>query len=263
MSNNSKVVRLAFYRIDDTTQRNLDDDLEVGIELVGGSIPPGGTLDGLPLNPTQDVSTFYISRNGIIDTLVLRYQREQQLISPDCGPTQRFFNLTVDTTQGSLTTLDSFRLIEPELSRLGGVNLEIYTCQDEFYTQEVKLNFQERDSLVRADSLFIRAIRDQTGRVLVENDTVVGTLELPINPLAEQTVFTFELLANGAQPARIDTLTITYDQEAVQFAESCRLQTRFFNLDTLPGTTFDSVRIENRELAQDVNLNLRIVDFIP
>jgi hypothetical protein len=211
------------------------------------------------------VSTFYLFRgDGTTDTIVLRYQREQQLISPDCGPTQRFFNLTVDTTQGSLTTLDSFLLIEPELSRLGGVNLEIYTCQDEFYTQEVRLNFQERDSLVRTDSLFIRAIRDQTGRVLVENDTVVGTLDLPINPAAEQMVFTFELLANGTQPARTEILTITYDQEAVQFAESCRPQTRFFNLDTLStGTTFDSVRIENRELAQDVNLNLRIVDLLP
>ena len=111
--------------------------------------------------------------------------------------------------------------------------------------------------------MFIQAIRDQTGRVLIENDTVVGALNLPINPAAEQTVFTFDLLAHGEQPARTEILTITYDQEAVQFAESCRLQTRFFNLDTLAGTTFDSVRIENRELAQDVNLNLQIVDFIP
>ena len=260
VTDNFEVVRLAFYKIDDTTARTQDDDINVGITLVGGNNPSGESLSGLPLNPTQDVSTFYISRNGIIDTLVLRYQREQQLISPDCGPTQRFYNLSIDTM---LTTVDSIRLIEPELSRLGGANLEIYTCQDEFYTQEVRLNFQEKDTVVRTDSLFIQAIRDQTGRVLIENDTVVGALNLPINPAAEQTVFTFELLAHGAQPARTDTLTITYDQQAVRFAESCRLQTRFFNLDTLPGTTFDSVRIENRELAQDVNLNLRIVDFIP
>ena len=268
VSDNDNLVKLNFFRIDDTTARNADPagGGYVEIQLLGAQGPardvPGGTL---PLNPAEDVSIYYLFReDGTGDTIVLRYQREQQLISPDCGPTQRFFNLTVDTTQGSLTTLDSFRLIEPELTKLGGVNLEIYTCQDEFYTQEVRLNFQERDtSSVRTDSLFIRAIRDQTGRVLVENDTVVGTLELPINPLAEQTVFTFELLAHGAQPARTETLTITYDQEAVQFAESCRLQTRFFNLDTLAGTTFDSVRIENRELAQDVNLNLQIVDFIP
>lgn len=261
VTDNSETVKLAFYKIDDTTARNADDPSNFRIELVGGSIPPGSTLDGLPLNPAQNVSTFYLTRNGVVDTIVLRYQREQQLISPDCGPTQRFYNLTIDT----LTTIDSIRLIEPELSRLGGANLEIYTCQDAFYTQEVNLNFQEKDTAaVRTDSLFIQTIRDESGRVLVENDTVFGTLSLPINPLAERAVFTFELLAHGPQPARTETLTLTYEREAVRFAESCRLQTRFFNLDTLSsGTTFDSVRIENRELTEDINLNLRIVDFIP
>lgn len=259
VTNNFEVVKLAFYQIDDTTARSVDKDIEVGITLVGGSNPSGEPLSGLPLNPTQDVSTFYISRNGVTDTIVLRYQREQQLISPDCGPTQRFFNLVVDT---ALTTIDSVRLIEPELSKIGGANLEIFTCQDEFYTQEVKLNFQEKDTLVRTDSLFIQRISDGTGRVLVENDTVFGRLNLSINPLADRTEFTFELLAHGDQPARTETLTITYEQEAVRFAKSCRLQTRYFNLDTL-STTFDSLRIENRELAQDVSLNLRIVDFIP
>ncbi len=52
------------------------------------------------LNPAEDVSIFYLFReDGTGDTIVLRYQREQQLISPDCGPTQRFFNLRVDTTR--------------------------------------------------------------------------------------------------------------------------------------------------------------------
>ncbi len=271
VTNNTDVVRLAFYKIDDTTLRNPDRVIVAGVNAVGAggysidSVPMERTEYVLFLNPSEDVSTFYLLRdNGAVDTIVLRYQREQQLISPDCGPTQRFFNLTVDTTRGSLTTLDSFRLTEPELSRLGDANLEIYTCQDEFYTQEVRLNFQQKDTLVRTDSLFIRSITDETGRVLVENDTAFGTLDLPINLLADRTTFTFELLSNGDQPARTETLTITYEQEAVRFAESCRLQTRFFSLDTLiGGTTFDSVRIENRELAQDVSLNLRIVDFIP
>ena len=268
VTDNDGRVKLAFYQINDTTARSEDGNGGgyTGIVLVGANGPSRDVAPGtLPLNPAEDVSTYYLFReDGTGDTIVLRYQREQQLLSPDCGPTQRFFNLTVDTTQGSLTTLDSFRLIEPELSRLGGANLEIYTCQDFFYTDTVKLNFQKKDtSSVRTDSLFIQAIRDEAGQVLVENDTVFGALNLPINPLAEQTVFTFELLAHGEQPERTETLTITYDQEAVQFAEHCRRQTRFFNLDTLAGTTFDSVRIENRELAQDVNLNLRIVDFIP
>jgi hypothetical protein len=269
VTNNSNRVRVGFFRIDDTTTRNADQLVISGVVAVGGG---GYRLDTtreewtdyiLFLNPSEDVSTFYLIRgDGTADTLVLRYQREQQLISPDCGPTQRFFNLIVDTT-GGVTTLDSFRLVEPELSALTPVNLEIYTCQDFFYTDTVKLNFQERDTLVRTDSLFIRTITDGSGRVLVADDTVFGRLDLPINPQADQTEFVFDLLAHGEQPARVETITLTYEQEAVRFAEHCRPQTRFFNLDTLAGTTFDSVRVENRELAVDVSLNLRIVDFIP
>ncbi len=270
VTNNSNGVRLGFFRIDDTTIRNTDQLVVTGVVAVGGG---GYRLDTMReersdyvlfLNPSEDVSTFYLVRgDGTTDTIVLRYQREQQLISPDCGPTQRFYNLTVDTA-GGVTTLDSFRLIEPELSALTPVNLEIYTCQEFFYTDTVKFNFQEQDtSSVRTDSLFIRTITDGTGRVLVADDTVSGRLDLPINPQADQTEFVFDLLAHGEQPARVETLTLTYEQEAVRFAEYCRPQTRYFDLDTLAGTTFNSVRIENRELAVDVSLNLRIVDFIP
>ena len=261
VSDNTNVVGIEFYKIDDTTQRNRDEGVEVGIFLVGGDNSSDDPLDGLPLNPSENVSTFYIMQNGIngiqIDTIVLRYKREQQLISPDCGPTQRYFDLEVDT----LTTLDSVRVVERELGELTGVNIEIYTCQDTFYTEDIRINFQERDSTVRTDSLFVQAIRDEAGQTLVENDTIVGNLRLPINPLAERASFTFELAAHNGEPARTETLVLSYQQDTVRFAEKCRLQTRYFNLDTL-STTFDSVRIANRELAVDVPLNLEIIDLL-
>ncbi len=118
---------------------------------------------------------------------------------------------------------------------------------------------------MRTDSLFIRHdYATKPGGCWWRTIQCSAPCACPLTHWLTGTEFTFELLAHGEQPARTETLTITYDQEAVQFAEHCRLQTRFFNLDTLSArTTFDSVRIENRELAEDVSLNLRIVDFIP
>lgn len=269
VTNDTNVVEINFYQIDDTTQRNATSVVIPGVEAVGvgpytldtGDVVSARNNYLLILNPEEDATTFYVfQENGTVDTIVLRYQREQRVISPDCGPTQRYFDLSVDT---AITTFDSVRVVEPELGTLSGTNIEIYTCQDTFYTEEVVFNFQEKpDTLAaRTDSLFVQAIRNEAGQTLVENDTIVGNLRLPINPLAESTTFTFELLAHDGEPARAETLTVSYEQEATRLAKQCALQTRYFGLDTLR-STFDSLRIENRELAVDVPLNIRIVDFV-
>ena len=270
VTNNTNEVLIEFYQIDDTIQRNLASVFILGVEAVGaggytidtGDVVSARTDYVLILDPEEDATTFYVfQENGTADTILLRYQRQQEVISPDCGPTQRFFDLAVDE---EITTFDSVRIVEPELSRTGQTNLQIYLCQDTFYTQEIEFNFQEKEpdtTIVRTDSLFVQSIQNEAGQILLANDTVVGNLSLPINPNANRTTFTFELLAHQDEPARTETITLTYRDTTVRFAEPCRLQTQYFDLDTA-STTFDSVRFENRELAIDVPLNIRIVDFL-
>ena len=113
VTNNSNGVRVEFYQIDDTVLRNPITVLIPGVEAVGAgryTIDTGSTVSPrtgyvLLLNPGEDATTFHIfQENGKTDTLLLRYQRQQQVISPDCGPTQRYFDLTVDE---EVTTFDS------------------------------------------------------------------------------------------------------------------------------------------------------------
>ena len=267
VSEDSSEVRIAFYAIDDTSKRNPIKLFVEGVVPVGGSPYSLDTTSqavagySLFLNPAEDRAAFYIIQGeGTVDTLVLSYQREQTLISPECGPTQRYFN--VDTIQA---TFDSIRIVEQELSNLNGTNIEIYTCQDTFYTDDIVINFLEKEAdttLIRRDSLFVQSVRDDRGRVLAnENDTIVGTLRVPINPQAGSMTLTFDLLAHDSVPARTQTLTLAYQQASVRLAPQCALQTRYFDLDTV-SYTFDSVSIENRELAADVPLNIEIIDIL-
>lgn len=263
VSDSTNVVKVGFFKIDDTTKRNADDVsvlevIPVGSEsiLVDTSSTARQRID-IPLNPSEDVTTFnMVLASGKVETLVLRYKREQTLISPECGPTQRYYDLTVDTT-----TFDAFRVVEQELGKVKNINIELYTCQDTFYTQEMIVNFLEQDTAgIRRDSLFVQSIRDDRGQLLAnENDTIVGSLRVPINPLAESITLTFDLLAHDGKPARTETLALSYRDDTVRFADNCRLQTRYFGLDAVR-STFDSLHIENRELAVDVPLNIEIID---
>ena len=266
VSENSSFVRIAFFKIDDTTQRNADEVIVPQIFPVGsGSVVVDTTLSAraivaLPLNPSQDVATFYVvQEDGQEDTIALRYQREQTLISPDCGPTQRYFNLD---TVGAVSTFDSIRIVDREVSDIIGTNIEIYTCPDTFYTDNIIINFLERDTLVRNDTLFVQSIRDDRGQVLAdENDTIAGSLRVPVNPRAASITLTFELLAHDDEPARTQTMTLAYQAEPLRLARQCRLETRYFDLDTV-GYTFDSLHIEDRELAVDVPLNIEVIDIL-
>ena len=262
VSDNSSFVTISFFKIDDTTQRNVDDSNGISrFSAVGSSPDSAVTVSGLPLNPSENVATFYVSQeNGQVDTIALSYQREQTLISPECGPSQRYFNL--DTIR---STFDSIRIVDREVSNLNSPtkpNIEIYACPDTFYTDNIIVNFLERDTLVRRDTLFVQSIRDDRGQLLADkNDTIVGSLRVPVNPQVGGVTLTFDLLAHKGEPARTQTLTLAYEEEQLRLARQCRPETRYFDLDTVR-STFDSLHIENRELAVDVPLNIEIIDLL-
>ena len=272
VSDTTNLVQLSFFTIDDTTQRNTEETIVEGILPIGGegyrldSVPTARSSAFFSLNPSENAATFYLVReDGQVDTIALSYQREQTLISPDCGPAQRYFNL--DTVAGS-STFDSIRIVDRELSDLNGPtspNIEIYTCPDTFYTDNILINFVEKEAdttLIRADSLFVQSIRDDRGQVLAEpNDTIVGSLRVPVNPQANSVTLTFELLPHDGDPARTETLTLSYEAETLRLARQCRQELRYFDLDTV-GYTFDSLSIEDSELAIDVPLNIEVIDIL-
>ena len=273
VSDDTNGLVISFFEISDTTAQNPAGVLIAGVEPVGTRayrIDSGEVTESqaypLVLNPSEDVATFYVvQEDGRVDTLAVSYQREQTLISPECGPSQRYFNL--DTLLGG-STFDSIRIVDREVSKLNSStnpNIEVYSCPDFFYTDSVIINFLEKEAdttLIRGDSLFVQSIRDDRGQVLAnENDTIVGTLRVPINPQEPSLTLTFDLRAHDGQPARTQTLTLVYETESVRLARQCRPETRYFDLDTV-AHTFDSLHIESSELAVDVPLNIEVIDIL-
>ena len=271
VTSNSNLVQFNFYKIDDTTALNQDDVLLRGVFTNDGQLVPpneNNVLEGLPLNPTGNVSTFtFILADGSQEAVTFYYDREQQLISPECGPDQRYFNLSLDTINKA--TFDSVRLVNTEVGVLRGVNLEIFTCQNNLYTDSIFINFLkfrlvDSTRSIIADTLLDRFITDAQGQLLFSPDSVtrVGIPVVPGQP--EMTLFINQLDTTTGQVTATQTLVLTYAQEEKRSgdAQQCAVQTRYYDLDTVR-TSVDSLRFVQRELTLDNPVNLEILDTIP
>lgn len=75
----------------------------------------------LPLNTGKNETTFVFVTDFGMNTLALRYQRTQRLISADCGPEQIIDHL--DVVQ---STFDSLAVLQPVLTEPPVTNVEIY-----------------------------------------------------------------------------------------------------------------------------------------
>jgi hypothetical protein len=52
----------------------------------------------LPLNPTGNQTTFEFDNGGGVETLVLTHSSKVRILSPDCGPYQYFYNISLLST---------------------------------------------------------------------------------------------------------------------------------------------------------------------
>jgi hypothetical protein len=77
----------------------------------------------LPLDPGNDVSTFYIVLDGITDTAVINYTRHPHLVSDECGYTIVSELTDLSTTHNIIDTL----IIENKSVNLNGkTNLHLF-----------------------------------------------------------------------------------------------------------------------------------------
>jgi hypothetical protein len=77
----------------------------------------------LPLDPGNDVSTFYIVLNGVADTAVINYIRQPHLVSAECGYTFVSELTGLRTTHNIIDTL----IIENKSVNLDGErNLHLF-----------------------------------------------------------------------------------------------------------------------------------------
>ena len=267
VTSNSNLVKVDFYRIDDTTALNLDNTFFRRVTGVfadnGQSTVVSDTIfEGLFLDPTDTTASFIFTfADGSQRIISLRYDREQSLISPECGPDQRYFNL--DTIS---YTFDSLRIANREVGKFDGANIEIFTCQNNLYTDSIFLSFIQLDSIQRPDTLLDRSITDAQGQVLFSPDSV-SRVSIPVIPnQSEITLFINQLDTATGQVTAIQNLVLSYQQEEKRSgdARQCQLQTRYYdlNIDTIR-TSVDSIRFVQRELTINNPVNLEILDTIP
>ena len=125
-SENSSDINLEFYRLNnddpDTSFYEKDTLFVLRVFAIGNETRPFISKDSiifstsLPVNPTMDNTTFVIGR----DTLAVKYDVRQRIMSPECGVEQVFSNL--DTLSSSF---DSLAIKTRELDR-NEINFEIY-----------------------------------------------------------------------------------------------------------------------------------------
>lgn len=75
----------------------------------------------LPVNTGVNVTVFVFDSDQGSDTLELRYQRQQRLISVDCGPEQ-----IIDNLEAGAFTFDSLGILIPALLEQADTNVEVY-----------------------------------------------------------------------------------------------------------------------------------------
>lgn len=180
VTDNTNIVTLQFTKLLANEGGNAEEDYQDSVIVTAegtiAGIPEGGaSLIGLPLDPANNTTTFYIYRQleeGVftVDTLVLRYRREQTLISPECGPDQRFFD--VDTV---LSTFDSIRVRNPEVQQSGTIaNLQVFTCRYELTNvMQLEYTYAANDDDI-SDTLFVSRIYSNIGKEDILLDTAIA-----------------------------------------------------------------------------------------
>lgn len=254
VSDSTNIMGIRFYKIDTVSTQNADTVRILSLRTQEGKVLYADTLVTnltLPLNPSADQVSFVLEQDSTTDTLQLLYQREQRLISPECGVEQRFFNLSTGKQ-----TFDSVRVREDELEKFNAPHITIYNCKYDF-DDTVKLRFfriNEEERTVR-DTIPIVSVTDDRGNILTGMDTITSLL-VPVNPEASQiTLFFKRLLADG-QTIEEDLLVLNYRKQLVQIAK-CQPQIRYDQLDTV-SYTFDSLSFDSKTLDRNNAGNIRI-----
>lgn len=219
----------------------------------------------LPLNPSDDEVVFYVNwrENSSAalqqDTLVLRYDREQKLVSPECGVEQRFVNL-----RSSREAFDSLRIVEEEVSLFTSPNISIYTCQYEF-TDLVSGRFFTTDTVSTdplqtrrvGTELLVNRITDNRGNSILSEPDSLTRVALPVNINTNSTTFFFEIVDQD-QGIINRELEVSYFVDTIRIF-NCDPQVRVSNLDV----DTDGYDFVNVEVVQEVlNINNRNLEIL-
>ncbi|MEM6524068.1 MAG: DUF6452 family protein [Bacteroidota bacterium] len=136
------------------------------------------------------------------------------------------------------------------------VLLTFTSCQDEADCISVTTDFAnlqfykiQDNELDTVDFISLKPLLSDS--ILLADTTINGTIQLPINPNTESTAYAFETEFG------LDTLILGYNTSTRLIAEDCGIEVIIFELKELRND-FDSIRIVNDVLIEDINEDIRI-----
>lgn len=210
--------------------------------------PAGAASISLALDPAADTTTFIFKHGENTDSLLISYNRDFRVISPECG-----VEIIFNRLQLASHSFDSVQLVTTELpGPAKGFDVAIYsldTCSSPFTNlleagfkimsrDGEEVNFLENFDLIRAVGVDTALYRG--------NETGIGIhrLSLPLNPAADSTAFIF------VKGEKRDTLQINYKLVKRIYSPECGQQNEFTNISLSGSHSFDTVKVINPNLSK-------------
>lgn len=252
VSSSTNVIRLGFYVTDEKGVVKAGPFTFSSVKVLRSDSayfepnPAGAASISLALDPAADSTTFIFKHDKNTDSLVISYNRDFRIISPECGVEIKFNRLQV-----AGHSFDSVQLIATELpGPAKGFDVAIYSlepCNSPFTNlleagfkimsrDGEEVNFLENFDLIRAvgvDTVLYR-----------RNETGINQLSLPLNPAADSTAFIF------VNEEKRDTLQINYKLVQRIYSPECGQQNEFTNISISGSHSFDTVRVINPNLSK-------------
>ncbi len=272
VSDNTNYVQVSFYKIDTTGTGNVPDTYQ-NVSFYTENGEPLRTQENellldtslssfpVPLNPSADQTAVILQQDNVSDTLYFTYNREQLVISPECGVEQRFYNLGI-----SRKTLDSVRVLKADISSVNQPHVGIYTCR---YTLDdtLRLSFYKFDPTdtvppltSNRDTINVLSVTNDRGVVLLQPADSVSGIKLPVYADAAQIGLNFTYTRLADDTVRTGSVVFGYrkTENLLISNTSCLPQTRYDQLELESKAAFDSVIFQNTSLDQNNAENARI-----
>lgn len=192
----------------------------------------------LELNPFEsftnfDLETFFIASFQ----LDVEYRSTAQFVSDNCG-----IRTTLSKMNIASHNFDSLRIINPLLKNPANINLEVYRCPR---TNQLKISFKKLSGGAEvADSVQLANVTADYPVNFYFPGGKITTVNVPLNPSANSTVFTFEF-TDGS----VKTLSVQHTRTTFNEIVPCGDLTLFSKLVNA-GSTFSQV-IPARDSIQD------------
>ncbi len=214
----------------------------------------------LPVDLKTGASDFFITSNGQVDTVALIYTLKEEERYNVCPLSTYVSGMQVtspDLDSVSIAIVDKKKIDAPQDPAT--TNVLIFKCPQ---TNLMKVYFKtqkvEGGSFVSYSVSFV-GIKNNFSADVFYADKIVSTVELPINELALESEYYFEMKDKDGNVS-VDTLTVNYESNTKTIFNACGVQRVYNNLiATSPDLKFPTKPVVKDSLQFPSVTNIEII----